>query len=311
MLQMGDEGHNRNRAGTLMLLRELLPAHDRRRRAVGGHRRGGAVRRAPTTTSSSTSACRPASWRPTRPATCPARRVVTAMARNGTDFGIQVSGTGDEWFTGPANTPEGLYLGALRPGRRQPRHRRLGDHRDRRHRRLRDGRGAGDRPVRRRRRAVRAAGHPHDVRDHPRRAPGRTRCRSSEFRGTPDRHRRHQGGAHRHPAADQHRHGRRGWRAPARSAPAWSPRRRSASRPRWPPWPRRCRRPPDPSSTRRAGHPWGGRRACAATDLVSRGADGTGGAGLLRSRRRAARAWPRCAPRGTRRPTAGRPASPR
>ncbi len=26
MLQMGDEGHNRNRAGTLMLLRELLPA---------------------------------------------------------------------------------------------------------------------------------------------------------------------------------------------------------------------------------------------------------------------------------------------
>ena len=26
MVQMGDEGHNRNRAGTLMLLRELLPA---------------------------------------------------------------------------------------------------------------------------------------------------------------------------------------------------------------------------------------------------------------------------------------------
>ena len=26
MVQMGDEGHNRNRAGTLMLLRDLLPA---------------------------------------------------------------------------------------------------------------------------------------------------------------------------------------------------------------------------------------------------------------------------------------------
>jgi hypothetical protein len=37
------------------------------------------------------------------------------MARNGTDFGIQVSGTGDQWFTGPANTPEGLYLGAFGP----------------------------------------------------------------------------------------------------------------------------------------------------------------------------------------------------
>ncbi|MEV4008823.1 MucB/RseB C-terminal domain-containing protein, partial [Actinomadura sp. NPDC049753] len=28
--------------------------------------------------------------------------LVVAMARNGTDFGIQVSGTGDRWFTGPA-----------------------------------------------------------------------------------------------------------------------------------------------------------------------------------------------------------------
>jgi hypothetical protein len=37
------------------------------------------------------------------------------MARNGTDFGIQLSGTGDQWFTGPANTPEGLYLGAFGP----------------------------------------------------------------------------------------------------------------------------------------------------------------------------------------------------
>ena len=41
--------------------------------------------------------------------------VVTTMARNGTDFGIQVSGTGDAWFTGPANVPEGLYLGSYGP----------------------------------------------------------------------------------------------------------------------------------------------------------------------------------------------------
>ena len=36
--------------------------------------------------------------------------VVTAMSRNGTDFGIRVGGTGDEWFTAPVEMPEGLYF---------------------------------------------------------------------------------------------------------------------------------------------------------------------------------------------------------
>ena len=36
--------------------------------------------------------------------------VVTAMARNGTEFGIRVSGLGDEWFTAPAPFVDGLYL---------------------------------------------------------------------------------------------------------------------------------------------------------------------------------------------------------
>jgi hypothetical protein len=36
--------------------------------------------------------------------------VVTAMARNGTDFGIRVSGLGDAWFTAPAAVPDGLYF---------------------------------------------------------------------------------------------------------------------------------------------------------------------------------------------------------
>ena len=40
----------------------------------------------------------------------PASTMVVAMARNGTEFGIQTAGTGDEWFTGPADVPEGLYL---------------------------------------------------------------------------------------------------------------------------------------------------------------------------------------------------------
>ena len=36
--------------------------------------------------------------------------VVTAMARNGTDFGIRVSGLGEEWFTDAAPMPVGLYF---------------------------------------------------------------------------------------------------------------------------------------------------------------------------------------------------------
>jgi len=36
--------------------------------------------------------------------------VVTAMCRNGTEFGIRVSGLGDEWFTAPSPSVDGLYL---------------------------------------------------------------------------------------------------------------------------------------------------------------------------------------------------------
>jgi hypothetical protein len=36
--------------------------------------------------------------------------LVTAMARNGTEFGIRVSGLGDQWFTAPSPRIDGLYL---------------------------------------------------------------------------------------------------------------------------------------------------------------------------------------------------------
>lgn len=36
--------------------------------------------------------------------------VVTAMCRNGENFAIRISGMGDEWFTAPVNTPQGLYF---------------------------------------------------------------------------------------------------------------------------------------------------------------------------------------------------------
>jgi hypothetical protein len=50
----------------------------------------------------------------------PGSTVVTTLARNGTDFGIQVSGTGSQWFTGPAGAVTGLYLGAYGPDDANP-----------------------------------------------------------------------------------------------------------------------------------------------------------------------------------------------
>jgi hypothetical protein len=42
--------------------------------------------------------------------------LVTAMCRNGTEFGIRVSGLGDAWFTAPAPVVDGLYLPGYQPG---------------------------------------------------------------------------------------------------------------------------------------------------------------------------------------------------
>jgi hypothetical protein len=39
-----------------------------------------------------------------------ASTIVTAMNRNGTDFGIRVSATGDRWYTAPVEMPKGLYF---------------------------------------------------------------------------------------------------------------------------------------------------------------------------------------------------------
>ena len=45
----------------------------------------------------------------------PGSTMVTVMARNGTDFGIRVSGTGDRWFAGPAQVPDGLFFPGYGP----------------------------------------------------------------------------------------------------------------------------------------------------------------------------------------------------
>jgi len=119
MLQMGDEGHNRNRAGSLMLLRDLSPAIAESGAPsaevaevlsfIGGNEHFFLNYGMPAA-KLATDAARD----------IPGSSVVVAMARNGTDFGIQTSGTGDAWFTAPALTPEGLFLGGYGPGDANP-----------------------------------------------------------------------------------------------------------------------------------------------------------------------------------------------
>jgi hypothetical protein len=119
MLQMGDEAHNRNRAGTLMLLRDLGPALVSSGadavdvaevlRFVGGNDHFFLNLAMP--------ACKLAL---DAARDVPGSTMVVAMSRNGTDFGIQVSGAGDEWFTGPAQVADGLYLGDYGPDDANP-----------------------------------------------------------------------------------------------------------------------------------------------------------------------------------------------
>ena len=94
MVQMGDEAHNRNRAGTLMLLRDLLPAMIESGFAVG--RRGRAAAFIGGNDHFFLNLAMPACKLALDAARdIPGSTMVVAMARNGTDFGIQVSGTGD------------------------------------------------------------------------------------------------------------------------------------------------------------------------------------------------------------------------
>ena len=123
MLQMGDEAHNRNRAGTLMVLRDLAPA------MVTGAAGAGfgtddvadALRFIGGNDHFFLNLAMPACKLALDAARdVPGSTMVVAMARNGTDFGIQVSGTGDEWFTGPAQLADGLFLGDYGPDDANP-----------------------------------------------------------------------------------------------------------------------------------------------------------------------------------------------
>ena len=45
--------------------------------------------------------------------------MVTAMSRNGVNFGIRLSGTGERWFEAPANPVDGLYFPGYSIARRR------------------------------------------------------------------------------------------------------------------------------------------------------------------------------------------------
>lgn len=119
MLASGDEGHNRNRTATLLFLRDLMPdllaldfaADDLAEvcRFLGANDYFALNLVMPTCKLAMAAA-----------KNIPGSSLIVTMARNGTDFGIQLSGTGDEWFTGPAQIADGLYLGSYGPDDANP-----------------------------------------------------------------------------------------------------------------------------------------------------------------------------------------------
>ncbi len=108
-LRMGDEMHQRNLAASALLARALMPQVAR---AGGKH---GAVARLAEFIAGNDQFFLNVAMAAGKALADPATGVrdstlVTAMARNGTDFGIRVAGLGERWFTAPVLTPVGLYF---------------------------------------------------------------------------------------------------------------------------------------------------------------------------------------------------------
>jgi hypothetical protein len=108
-LHMGDEGHNRNKAGSLLFMRHLAPRiaaiecdASLKEKVIGflGENALSVLNPVMAACKAMTDAAHDVEG----------STVVTVMARNGTDFGIRVSGLGEQWFTAPAQIPDGLYF---------------------------------------------------------------------------------------------------------------------------------------------------------------------------------------------------------
>ena len=108
-LQMGDELHNRNTAATALFSRALVPG------LVKSGLPTDAVISVLEFLSGNDHFFLNLSMAASKLAADAARSVpgstlCTAMARNGTDFGIQISGLPGRWFTAPAPVVEGLFF---------------------------------------------------------------------------------------------------------------------------------------------------------------------------------------------------------
>ena len=109
-LHMGDEGHNRNKAGSLIYLKLISPwiAKVVKEHAVEAEVLQFIGDNALSVLNPVMAACK-AMTDAAHGIEC--STIVTTMARNGTDFGIRVSGLGDrQWFTAPAEIPVGLFF---------------------------------------------------------------------------------------------------------------------------------------------------------------------------------------------------------
>ncbi|RFU45323.1 DUF1116 domain-containing protein [Paraburkholderia sp. DHOC27] len=108
-LHMGDEIHNRNAAATGLFLKRIIPA------LLGCGLPLEQIQRAVAFMAGndhfflnlSMTACKSML---DAAAYVPFSSMVTVMARNGVNFGIRLSGTGDRWFQARANPVEGLFF---------------------------------------------------------------------------------------------------------------------------------------------------------------------------------------------------------
>ena len=109
ILQMGDEGHNRNRAGTSIFIREMAPylvmLDEPKEKIQKVLQFLNANDHFFLNLSMPSAKCIIDAA-----AGIEGCSICTTMARNGTDFGIRMSCTGSQWFTAPAPMVDGLYL---------------------------------------------------------------------------------------------------------------------------------------------------------------------------------------------------------
>ena len=108
-LHMGDEGHNRNKAGSILFTTRLAPyiAQAAPKPEVAADVLRALGDNALAVLNPVMAACKGMA---DAAHGVEGSTVVSAMARNGTDFGIRVSGLGDRWFTAPVAVPQGLYF---------------------------------------------------------------------------------------------------------------------------------------------------------------------------------------------------------